>query len=425
VAPERLNNPMFMAAMRQAPPQMISVDEVHTVSSWSDNFRSSYQFIGDIIELYKPRIVVGLTATMDQETEVDVRRVLRIPDAPKIKIRGTRHNLLLTSSNSDENNDLIGRVREIEGSTLVYCGTQKRSEDTAVKLSKSLGEEVGFYHAGVPDKTKQMYQDTFYDGRTRIMCATNAFGMGVDKPDIRAVFHTVHPGGPSALQQELGRGGRDGLDCVCHTYQSKYAMELNERFIRTGHPAEDLISRFYNALLQKSDASGMTHLSYLEIEQLSGVEQDYYMAISQILRGSRCIEEVEDAARTHMVKLLRQPESKQGKSIFASLKKMSYIDPEGWACFDLDAVSADLSLTPPTVRKYLNQWAKDEALEYVPPARGNPIRIVGGLDLVDTARLAKKREGAYAGLAYVKKYFDVADAHKHQYLNEYFATHEE
>jgi superfamily II DNA helicase RecQ len=130
IAPERLNNAQFMAALRQMPPHMIVVDEMHVLSAWSDNFRASYQFIGDVIEMYNPRIVAGLTATLDKETERDVRRVLRVPDAPKIKIRGIRHNLKLTSSDINEHDDLVGRCREAQGSTLVYCGTQKRSEDT-------------------------------------------------------------------------------------------------------------------------------------------------------------------------------------------------------------------------------------------------------------------------------------------------------
>jgi RecQ family ATP-dependent DNA helicase len=429
IAPERLNNAQFMAALRQMPPHMIVVDEMHVLSAWSDNFRASYQFIGDVIEMYNPRIVAGLTATLDKETERDVRRVLRVPDAPKIKIRGIRHNLKLTSSDINEHDDLVGRCREAQGSTLVYCGTQKRSEDTAVRLSKSLGEEVGFYHAGVPEKTKQMYQDSFYDGRTRVMCATNAFGMGIDKPDIRAVFHTVYPSGPQALQQEIGRGGRDGLDCMCHTYRSRYALDFNERIIRMGHPAKDLIERFYDALLQRSDASGVSHMSYEEIELLSGVDQDYYMAITQTLRGSRCTEEVDDGVRVHQVKFNCRPQAKQGQKLVTCVQEIAHVTPEGWSCFDLDLLANKMGLVATTVRKYLNDWSKPDpdgsrALDYVPPPRGKPVRLIGGLDLVDYDRLAKKREGAYAGLAYVQKYFDVKDAHKHQYLDDYFA-HEE
>jgi superfamily II DNA helicase RecQ len=759
IAPERLMNPMFMAAMRQAPPQIISIDECHCLSSWADNFRSSYTRIGDIIELYNPRVVLAMTATLDQETEADVRRVVRIPKAPKIRIKGIRHNLKLSSSSIDENNDLVGRVRDIEGSILVYAGTQKGSEETAVKLSRSLGEEVGFYHAGVPEKTKQMYQDSFYDGRTRVMCATNAFGMGIDKAlplyakiltptgwkkngelkvgdwvigkkgkktkvvavhdrgklpsfrvkfsddsevvcaddhkwsvqspkdryakrgfktlplseirakltdnagnhlhfipivepvefrtgkpllldpyvvgvllgngcisqggvklvtpdsemielvsslipsgmkvvpydeityglvlnrwvknpirkqldalglagatshtkfipaeyllasvgdrvsllqglmdtdgsvakhdgvsltyvtvspqlkedimflvrslggtvkpkwkicawylhialpnsirpfrtqrklhkvvprtkyfprrcivsvtkekavemrcitvsnpdglyvtedfivthnsDIRGVIHTMHPTGPQALMQECGRGGRDGRDCICHTYASRRAIEMNEMFIRTGHPSKDQIDRFYDALVQKCDASGVAHLSYVEIEEISNVSQDYFLSISQILRGSRCIEEVDDAIRTHQVKFIKSPEAKKSKEVLKALEELAFVSDEGWSCFDIDVLASRVSLAPTTLRTYLNTWSKEKCLEYVPPPRGKPIKLIGGLDLVDYPRLAKKREAAYAGLAYVKGYFDVKDAHKHQYLEDYFASQED
>ena len=200
---------------------------------------------------------------------------------------------------------------------------------------------------------------------------------------------------------------------------------MNELFIRTGHPSKDQIDRFYDAMLQKCDASGVAHLSYIEIEQISGVSQDYFLSISQILRGSRCIEEVDDAVRTHQVRFLKSPEAKKSREVQQALDSFAYHDDAGWACFDIDVLASQVSLAPSTLRTYLNTWAKEKCLEYVPPPRGKPVKLIGGLDQVDYPRLAKKREAAYAGLAYVKGYFDVKDDHKHQYLEDYFAAQED
>jgi intein/homing endonuclease len=202
VAPERLQNPQFLQALRRMPPEMLAVDESHCLSSWGDNFRHSYQHIGDIIDRFNPRVVAAFTATFSKLVERDVRRVLRMPAATKITHLPTRKNLLLSSSNRDERDDLIPRVQAISGRRLLYCGSQKNTEKIAVDLSHALRQEVGFYHAGVAESVKKRNQDAFADGSVEIMCATNAFGMGIDIAAIRAVIHVSHPGDPEALMQE-------------------------------------------------------------------------------------------------------------------------------------------------------------------------------------------------------------------------------
>lgn len=180
----------------------VLVHNCHVLSAWSDNFRHSYCKIGDFVEQFNPRVVMAFTATMPKEVEGDVRRVLRMPDAVKIFHFPKRENLKLSSSDLDLYNDLNERVREIKGSTLVYCGSRELTVQTAQSLGRYLGEEVGFYHSEVKESVKKMYQDAFMDGSIRVMCATNAFGMGVDKADIRGVIHLRHPGDPESLAQE-------------------------------------------------------------------------------------------------------------------------------------------------------------------------------------------------------------------------------
>lgn len=204
VAPERLKNQDFRRVIKFAPPDMVAVDECHTVSSWSDSFRHHYVYIGELIEEFQPRLVAGFTATYSEEVDVDVRRVLRVPKASLMAFYPRRENLKLSSSYREEGDldDLIDRIRRVDGPTLIYCDSRNRTEHLAAELSHSLNEPVGFYNAGVAGLTKKEMQSGFLGDRIRIMTATNAFGMGIDKPNIRAVIHWDHPMDPEALSQE-------------------------------------------------------------------------------------------------------------------------------------------------------------------------------------------------------------------------------
>lgn len=421
VAPERLRNEAFMRALRQSPPDFVAVDEVHCLSAWSDNFRHSYMYIGDMIEQYNPRVVAGFTATMPETVEADVRRVLRMPDAVKIFHFPQRKNLLLSSSSIDLYNDLPQKVRDINGKTLVYCGSQEKTVQTAQTLGRYLGEEVGFYHADIKESVKKMYQDAFQKGSIRVMCATNAFGMGIDVPDIRGVVHLMHPGDPEALSQETGRAGRDGLESICHTYESRDAMRMQEMFIDTGHPAKEFYERVFRFLNQQADPAGNFHSSYKEIEAGSKVGMRYLTSIFETFHGARVLESLKDEPRVSKVRLLRESDLGRFIQMECELEKISSRDGD-WMLFDLDCLAQAMKVGPPTVKKYLNTWKAENLLEYEPPPPGTAKKIVGGMELVDFDRLKVKRDMAYKKLAYVKGYFSVPDEEKHNYLHRYFTT---
>lgn len=419
VAPERLRDDSFLAALRQAPPDMVAVDECHVLSGWADNFRHSYMFIGEMVERFNPRVVAAFTATMPKEIELDVRRVLRMPDAVKIFHFPKRENLILSSSNIHLHNDLFQRVRDVKGSTLVYCGSRNLTVETAQALGRYLGTEVGFYHSQVQESVKKMYQDAFMKGRVRVMCATNAFGMGIDKPDIRAVIHLRHPGDPESLSQEIGRAGRDGLDSMCHTYQSAEAVRMHEGFINTGYPPKDYYERVFNYLSKESDASGVFHKSYKEIEKGSRVEMIYMESIFEAFSGGRVIESLSDAPKYHKLKLLKSSEAGRFIQIEDYLHKNA-AQENGFFIFDLDYMAQTIDVGAPTIRKYLNAWAGEGLLLYEAPPRGDAKKIVGDLSLIDFERLRIKKNRAYKKLKYVQGYFDVPDRDKQDYLQDYF-----
>lgn len=419
VAPERLRSPYFLQAMRQVPPDMVAVDEAHVLSGWADNFRHSYMFIGDLVESLNPRVVAAFSATMPKDVEADVRRVLRMPKALKIFHFPRRKNLQLSSSNIDFRNDLFERVAAVSGPSLVYCGTRELTVETARQLGKYLKEEVGFYHSEVQESVKKMYQDHFYDGKIRVMCATNAFGMGIDKQDIRAVFHLRHPGDPEALSQETGRAGRDGNLSICHTYEGKDSIRLQEGFIDRGHPPKDMYERIYRYIVKKMNSSNMFHASSEDVTLGSKVGPQYHYSIFEALKGHRVIESVKDEPKVHKVKLLQESELGRFIQLEEALKEMAARDGS-WYLFDIDNIAIRMDVKPTTLKKYLNTWKASNLLSYEEPPRGEVKRVIGDLSLVDFDRLNAKKQRAVNRLKYVVNYFKVPDSQKHDYMEEYF-----
>jgi RecQ family ATP-dependent DNA helicase len=429
VAPERLRNVEFRNALSIKPPDMVCVDECHVISQWTDSFRSAYTVIAEIIEVYQPRVVMAVTATFNTRIEKDVRRVLGIPKAKKIVHYHERKNLKLSSSELRSDSDLVDKVMEISGKMIVYCGTQKLCVKMAERLSRALGnEEVGFYHAGVNEKVKQQFQDRFAaKNQLRIICATNAFGMGVDIPDIEAVIHYMHPGDPEALEQESGRGGRDGRDCICHAFSSNSARSLQEMFLENGNPERRHFEQMFRAMRTSANAEGVFHKSCSDLAVLSGVSEGYYMAILQTLEGAKVIEKAPNMALDHIVELLADPKDggniNQGDIHFARMhafvRKHGCMVKEGYIV-DLDQLAGQLNIQPGTARNYLNTWAREGLISYCPPPRAEPKRIIGELAQVDFERLAIRRVEAQEKYAYLLRYFDIPDQDKHAYMRDYF-----
>ena len=181
VAPERLRNEAFIEATRVQTPDFIVMDEAHTISAWSDNFRSAYCAIGPFIAHKQPKVVLACTATCPEEVEGDIRRVMGIPHADKILYYPRRTNLLLQSAQYPGDAALGAMLKRSPGSSIVYGATIKVVEELAASLSNFLNEEVAFFHGQRPPEAKRTAQDLWMKNKVRHMVATNAFGMGIDK----------------------------------------------------------------------------------------------------------------------------------------------------------------------------------------------------------------------------------------------------
>ena len=219
VAPERLQNAAFLDACRQVPVSLLAVDEAHCVSQWGHDFRPEYQQIGTFHAAVGRPPMLALTATARPQVQQDLMGQLGIAGAPLFKASADRPNLwigLEPCSTEAERQAVISELlREEPGSAIIYVTSRREAEGLSADLGRRLGEPVGCYHAGMDAEERTAVQNQFMGDLLRVVVATNAFGMGIDKPDIRMVIHAGVPDSLEAYFQEIGRAGRDGVPARC------------------------------------------------------------------------------------------------------------------------------------------------------------------------------------------------------------------
>ncbi len=253
VAPERLLTESFLGFAQNADISFISVDEVHCVSQWGQDFRPSYLKIVDFVNQLKKRPVLGaFTATATKEVQNDVMNILQLQNPQIVTTGFDRTNLSFYVKHAkDRKAALFQILREhYDESGIIYCITRKLVEEVH-RLLAERGIEAAKYHAGMTDEERVRNQDAFTSDRARIMVATNAFGMGIDKPDVRFVIHYNMPKNMESYYQEAGRAGRDGEKASCYLIYNPQDVHTNQYFIENNRENEELSKTQLEQVLEK------------------------------------------------------------------------------------------------------------------------------------------------------------------------------
>lgn len=240
--PERLAEPAFLELLLTHPVSLLAVDEAHCISQWGHDFRPAFLDIGTAVKRLGRPIVLALTATATDDVAADIAQQLGIPRGGVVNTSSYRPNLDLrvvpVAREADKMAQVLKLVRASEGSGLVYCATVKAAQAVHEALAAA-DESVGLYHGKLPAAERHAMQEAFMAGERRIMVATNAFGLGIDKPDIRFVLHYQLPATLEAYYQEAGRAGRDGQPARCTLLFLRGDKAIQQFFMAGRYPGEE------------------------------------------------------------------------------------------------------------------------------------------------------------------------------------------
>jgi ATP-dependent DNA helicase RecQ len=263
VAPERFDVGNAAERLREVGVSLLAIDEAHCISEWGHDFRPAYLRVAQLREKLGWPPAVALTATATQQVREDIARQLRLENSETIITGFDRTNLhyhvVPTKNDAEKVAALESILAKHKGVAIVYAATRRSVEKISASLD-SLGISNDMYHAGLDDSRRHEVQEDFMNERVRAIVATNAFGMGIDKANVRTVIHYAMPGTLEAYYQEAGRAGRDGKHSdvyLLHSFPDRFTHEF---FIKGAYPERAVVERVYHRALGTADRNGMTQL---------------------------------------------------------------------------------------------------------------------------------------------------------------------
>ncbi len=414
VSPERIASELFKTKLRHMKVSFITVDEAHCISQWGYDFRPSYLHIADIRQIKPETPLLALTATATRQVADDIQEKLKFKDGNMFRMSFERKNLAyIVRHATDKRGEMLHILRSVRGSAIVYVRSRKRASEISGWLEEN-GVEATFYHAGLEHSVKDERQKLWHDDVKRVMVATNAFGMGIDKPDVRVVIHFDCPSSLEAYFQEAGRAGRDGMKSYAvMLYNGSDDTKLQKR-IADEFPEKEYIRSVYDHLagfFQIAVNNGCGHTFMFDIRKfcrtykLFPVQTD---AALKILERAGYIEYNTDPnsdprivfliSRDHLY-MLNELSPLEDRLITTLLRNYGslFID---YTYIDEDMIAAQAGLTSQQIYLLLKGLTQKRILHFVPRSKTPFITYtrdrVDGENLIITRDVYEDRKEQFA-----------------------------
>lgn len=437
IAPERLRNPRFMEALRGTKVELLAVDEAHCISEWGHDFRPDYARLGVFRERLGFPPTIALTATATPDVRADIAKQLQLQESSVFITGFARSNLRFevfdSSGARDKNNAFLDVLGETPGSGIVYASTRKKCEEVVEFLQQETKRKVGLYHAGLAPEQRRQMQERFMSGAVDTIVATNAFGMGIDKAELRFVVHYNMPGTLEAYYQEAGRAGRDGKPSRCALLFSFSDRYVQEFFIDMRYPARETVRQVYSYLCSLREDPIEITLQELKDRLDLSTGAEGVGACEQLLEKCGAIERLASQQNMASVKLdsdlptmveLLPREAKTQRKVLRALEREVGERRFEWVYFQPQQLLAKAELDKDACARALRELVKLADVDYVPPFRGRAIRVLTrGTPFekleIDFAELDRRKQAEMAKLECVISYATTRGCRQLEIL-EYF-----
>lgn len=383
ISPERLASELFQTKLRHIKVSFITVDEAHCISQWGYDFRPSYLHIDEIRKLKPEAPILALTATATPEVIDDIQHRLGFKQKNVFRMSFERNNLTyVVRHTADKDTEMIHILEAVKGAAIVYVRSRKRAKDIAA-LIEANNISSTYYHAGLSHSAKDIRQQRWHDDQARVMVATNAFGMGIDKPDVRIVVHYDCPDSIEAYFQEAGRAGRDGERAYAVLlYDNSDTKKLIKR-IDTNFPPKEYIGKVYEDLAcyyQIGTGSGYGHTFRFDIEKFCYIFKHYPMTVHSaltILSRAEYIEyELNPESRARVMFLLNRNElyrlddlnSKEDNLVTTLLRLYGGLFTD-YAYIDFGLIAEYSQLAAQDIYNILKSLSQRRILHFIPESK--------------------------------------------------------
>ncbi len=383
VSPERLSSERFTERLRQMDINLLTVDEAHCISQWGYDFRPSYLNIVEARKLMPDVPVLALTATATPKVADDIQDKLAFRKKNLLKVSFERENLsYLVRHVEDKNGYLLNTLKKTKGSGIIYVRSRKATREVAEELRKN-GVAADYYHAGLSNLVRSNRQDSWVKAKTRVIVATNAFGMGIDKPDVRFVIHIDAPDSLEAYYQEAGRAGRDGKKSAAVLLFNNAVKVKLKKHVTVAFPEIANIKRIYDALgnyfqIAIGYGKGMTYeFSLQNFAQAYKFQQAMVYNSLKILQREGYLEfteEVDNPSRVSFVvsrdELYKFQVANADFDNFIKLILRSYTGLfSGYVTIDEELLAKRAGIDQEVVYNFLKHLRKSNIIDYIPRNR--------------------------------------------------------